>query len=59
MSTDNSQVGVAICPLLLLSGAGRIGCNWINFLDNRGWISRDVSMAGMCDFIKECLSFIK
>ena len=45
-------------PFLVLSGPGGTGCNEVRFLVLGGWDSRDVSMAGVCDFVKECMNFV-
>ena len=34
---------------------GRTGCEDICFPVHMGWNSRDVSVVGMCDCIKECV----
>ena len=38
-------------PLSMFGGPSRSGCDGVHFLVNRGWNSRDVSMAGMCDYL--------
>ena len=47
-------------PLPTLGGLGRTRCGGIHFLVHRDWNCRDVrsSMAGMCDYVKNCVSFI-
>ena len=38
-----------------LSGTG---CDGVHFSVHDGWDYKDVSVAGMCDYVKECMSFI-
>ena len=33
-------------------------CNEVRFPVHVSWDSRDVSMAGVCDCVKECVSFV-
>ena len=42
----------------MLDGPGGSGCNEVHFLLHGGWGSRDVSVAGVCDCVKECMSFV-
>ena len=38
----------------MLGGPGGTGCNEVRFPIHGDWDSRDVSMAGVCDSVKEC-----
>ena len=44
-------------PLSMLDGPGGTGSEVVRFLVPGGWDSRDVSVAGVCDCVKECMSF--
>ena len=44
--------------LSMLGGPSRIDCDGVNFPVHSGWNIRDVDLAGMCDYVKECVSFI-
>ena len=39
----------------MLGGSGGTGCNGICFPVHSDWNSRDISMAGVCDCVKECM----
>ena len=45
-------------PLSMLDGPGSTDCDGVHFLVHGGWDSRDVSVVGMCDCIRECVRFI-
>ena len=45
-------------PFSMLGRPGGTGCNEVYFLVHDGWGSRDVSVAGMYDCVKECMSFV-
>ena len=42
----------------MLGGPGRTGDDGVCYEVLMGWNGRDVSMAGMCACVKECVSFI-
>ena len=42
----------------MLGGPSGTGCEDVSFPVHGGWDSRDVSVAGMCDCVKECMSFV-
>ena len=48
---------VLFIPLLMFVGI-RTGSDGFCFPVHRGWNSRDVFMAGLCDYVKESVSFI-
>ena len=43
-------------PFSILCGPGGTGCDEVRF-SVHGWDSRDVSLAAVCDCVKECMSF--
>ena len=45
-------------PFSMLDGPGGTGCEEVRFPVHGGWDSRDVSMAGMYDCVKESKSFV-
>ena len=45
-------------PFSMLGGLGGTGCDEVRFPVHDGWGSRDVSVAGVCDCVKECVRFI-
>ena len=42
----------------MLGGPGGTGWDGIRFPVHGGWESRDVSVVGMCNCIKECMGFV-
>ena len=42
----------------MFGGPRGTGCDEVHFLVYDGWSSRDVSVAGVCDCVKECMSFV-
>ena len=42
----------------MLGSPGATGCDEVSFSVHGGWCSRDVNVAGMCDCVKECMSFV-
>ena len=49
---------VTCAPFSMLGGAGGIDCEEVRFLVHGGWGSRNVSVVGMYDCVKECMSFV-
>ena len=45
-------------PFSMFGGYGGTVFDGVHFLVHSGWIIRDVSMVGVCDCVKECISFI-
>ena len=42
----------------MLGGDDGTICDEVSFLVHSVWGSRDVSVAGMCDCVKKCMSFV-
>ena len=42
----------------MLGGPGGTGCYEVRFPVYSGWDSRDVGVTGVCDCVKECMSFV-
>jgi hypothetical protein len=42
----------------MLGTTVRTGCYGVSFLVHGCWDSRDVTVVGMCDCVKECMSFV-
>jgi hypothetical protein len=42
----------------MLGGPGRTGCDGVRFSILRDWDDRDMSMADLCECVKECVSFV-
>ena len=42
----------------MLVSPGGTGCDEICFPAHGSWGTRDVSVAGMCDCVKECMGFV-
>ena len=42
----------------MLDGPGGTGYEKVRFPVHGGWNSRDVSVAGVCHCVKECVSFV-
>ena len=42
----------------MLAGPGGTGCDEVRFPVHGGWDSRDVSVVGLFDCVKECISFV-
>ena len=49
---------VPCAPLSMLDGPSGTGCNGVRFPIHSGWNSRDLSVAGVCDCVKECVNFV-
>ena len=49
---------VPCTPFSMLGIAGGTDCEEGSFLVHGGWDSRDISVAGMCDCVKECKGFL-
>ena len=45
-------------PFSILGGSGGTGCDEVSFPVQGGWGSRVVSVAGVCDCVNECMSFV-
>ena len=45
-------------PLSMPGSPGRTDYGGVHFLFHRRWNSRDASIAGLCDCVKECVSAI-
>ena len=43
----------------MLGGPGVTGCNEVRFPFHGGWDSREVSVVGVIDCAKECMSFVE
>ena len=52
------RFSVSCVPFSMLGSPCRTGCDGVCFLVHGIWDNRDVSVAGVCDFIKECVSFV-
>jgi hypothetical protein len=49
---------VPCAPVSMLGSLGGTGCNEVPFPVHGGWDSRDVSVADVCDCVKESMSFV-
>ena len=45
-------------PFSVLGGPGGTGCDEVHFSVRSNWDNRDVSVAGVCDCVKEYMSFV-
>ena len=46
-------------PFKKHGGPSGIGSDVVHFLVHGGWNSKDVNMAGICDCVKVCVTFIR
>jgi hypothetical protein len=47
-----------MCTTSMLGSPGGTGCDEVCFPVHSGWDSRDVSVGGVCDCVKEYMSFV-
>ena len=52
------RFSVLCAPLSILDGSGRSGCFGVHFPLLKSWNGRDVSVDGMCHWVKKCV-FLK
>ena len=45
-------------PISMLGGPGGTGCDEVRFLVHGVWDTRDVSVAGVCGWVKERMIFV-
>ena len=54
----NRRFSMPCAPFSMLGGPGGTGCDGVRFPVRGGSDRRDVSVVGVCDYVKECVSFI-